>query len=42
MRNYAVARLDEIDEVNDGREPISTCQTPLRHHVLRCHKLDGP
>jgi hypothetical protein len=28
MRNYAVARLDEIDEVNDGREPFR----PVRHH----------
>ena len=28
MRSYAVARLDEIDEVNDGREPFR----PVRHH----------
>ena len=28
MRNYAVARLDEIDEVDDGREPFR----PVRHH----------
>jgi tetratricopeptide (TPR) repeat protein len=28
MSNYAVARLDEIDEVNDGREPFR----PVRHH----------
>jgi hypothetical protein len=28
MRHYAVARLDEIDEVNDGREPFR----PVRHH----------
>jgi hypothetical protein len=28
MRSYAVARLDEIDEVNDGREPFR----PIRHH----------
>ena len=28
MANYAVARLDEIDEVDDGREPFR----PVRHH----------
>jgi cupin domain len=28
MTRYAVARLDEIDEVNDGREPFR----PVRHH----------
>jgi tetratricopeptide (TPR) repeat protein len=28
MTSYAVARLDEIDEVNDGREPFR----PVRHH----------
>ncbi len=28
MRNYAVARLDEIDEINDGREPFRA----VRHH----------
>ena len=28
MASYAVARLDEIDEVNDGREPFR----PVRHH----------
>jgi hypothetical protein len=28
MRNYRVARLDEIDEVDDGREPFR----PVRHH----------
>jgi hypothetical protein len=28
MRNYAVARLDEIDEVDDGREPFRA----VRHH----------
>ena len=28
MRSYAVAQLDEIDEVNDGREPLR----PVRHH----------
>src|SRR5204863_7925086 len=28
MRHYAVARLDEIEEVNDGREPFR----PVRHH----------
>jgi hypothetical protein len=21
---------------------VSTCQAPLRHHVLRCHRVDGP
>ena len=28
MTRYAVAQLDEIDEVNDGREPFR----PVRHH----------
>src|SRR4051794_33061591 len=28
MKSYAVARLDEIDEINDGREPFR----PIRHH----------
>jgi tetratricopeptide (TPR) repeat protein len=28
MTSYAVARLDEIDEVTDGREPFR----PIRHH----------
>jgi tetratricopeptide (TPR) repeat protein len=28
MTSYAVARLDEIDEVTDGREPFR----PVRHH----------
>jgi hypothetical protein len=28
MTRYAVARLDEIDEVDDGREPFR----PVRHH----------
>jgi tetratricopeptide (TPR) repeat protein len=28
MTSYAVARLDDIDEVNDGREPFR----PVRHH----------
>jgi hypothetical protein len=28
MTSYAVARLDEIDEVNDGRCPFR----PVRHH----------
>jgi tetratricopeptide (TPR) repeat protein len=28
MSDYAVARLDEIDELNDGREPWR----PVRHH----------
>src|SRR4051812_45496799 len=28
MTSYAVARLDEIDEVDDGREPFR----PVRHH----------
>jgi Tetratricopeptide repeat len=28
MTSYTVARLDEIDEVNDGREPFR----PVRHH----------
>jgi hypothetical protein len=28
MTSYAVARLDEIDELNDGREPFR----PVRHH----------
>src|SRR3954462_15018786 len=28
MTSYAVARPDEIDEVNDGREPFR----PVRHH----------
>ena len=28
MRGYEVARLDEIDEVTDGREPLR----PIRHH----------
>jgi hypothetical protein len=28
MTSYAVARLEEIDEVNDGREPFR----PVRHH----------
>ena len=28
MTSYAVARLDEIDEVSDGREPFR----PVRHH----------
>jgi len=28
MTSYAIARLDEIDEVNDGREPFR----PVRHH----------
>ena len=28
MRNYEVARLDEIEELNDGREPWR----PVRHH----------
>ena len=28
MTTYAVARLDEIEEVNDGREPFR----PVRHH----------
>ena len=28
MTSYAVARLDEIEEVNDGREPFR----PVRHH----------
>jgi hypothetical protein len=28
MRSYAVARLDEIDELTDGREPYR----PVRHH----------
>jgi tetratricopeptide (TPR) repeat protein len=29
MPGYAVARLDEIDELNDGREPFR----PVRHHL---------
>src|SRR4051794_16890339 len=28
MTRYAVARLDEIDEIDDGREPFR----PVRHH----------
>src|SRR4051794_13417136 len=28
MNEYAVARLAEIDEINDGREPFR----PIRHH----------
>ena len=28
MSGYAVARLDEIDEITDGREPWR----PIRHH----------
>ena len=28
MTSYAVAQLDEIDEVNDGRCPFR----PVRHH----------
>ena len=28
MSDYAVARLDEIDEIDDGREPFR----PVRHH----------
>jgi hypothetical protein len=28
MTSYAVARLDEIEEVTDGREPFR----PVRHH----------
>jgi hypothetical protein len=29
MSGYAVARLDEIEELNDGREPFR----PVRHHL---------
>lgn len=28
MKSYTVARLDEIDEINDGRQPFR----PIRHH----------
>ena len=28
MKSYAVARLDEIEELTDGREPFR----PVRHH----------
>ena len=40
MSGYEVARLDEIEEVTDGREPWR----PVRHHFgiyfLRCQHLD--
>ena len=40
--SYAVARLDEID--GDQRWPLAlpARSAPLRHHVVRCQRLDGP
>ncbi len=34
MNGYAVAQIDEIDEISDGR-CLAARPVPLRHHVLR-------
>ena len=41
MSGYAVTRLDEIDEVNDGRCPVPARPAPLRDHVVRRQHVDG-
>jgi hypothetical protein len=41
MTSYAVARLDDIEELTDGREPFR----PVRHHFGISSfgvNLDGP
>jgi hypothetical protein len=42
MDRYAVAHVDEIGELDDGRAPMRAVRHHLRHHVFRCQGLDGP
>ena len=38
MSGYAVARIDEIDEISDGHFPAAV-PVPLRHHVIRRQRI---
>ena len=40
MTDYAVAHIDEIEEISDGRCPFRPVRPPLRHHVLRHQHVD--
>ena len=42
MSGYAVAQIDEIDEISDGRCPWRPVRHPLRHHGLRGQRVYGP
>ena len=42
MSEYSVTQLDEIEEMNDGREPWRPVRHQLRHHGFRRQCVDGP